>query len=104
MGYLLGAVHCHSWYVSLSTSFHKKDVLTQNILVSTFVCVGVVNFQMTSIDNVCDPRQKDKFTCPGIYTFFTASVLWGTLGPKKMFGSGAIYNGLLYCFLIGAGK
>lgn len=58
---------------------------------------------MTGIPNVCDPQQKDKFTCPGINTFFTASVLWGTLGPKKMFGAGAIYNGLLYCFLIGAG-
>lgn len=72
--------------------------------VSTFVCVGVLNFQMTGIPNVCEPTQKDKFTCPSINTFFTASVLWGTLGPKKMFGGGAIYNSLLYCFLIGAGE
>lgn len=70
--------------------------------VSTFVCVGVVNFQLTGIPNVCDPQQKDKFVCPGTNTFFTASVLWGTLGPKKMYGVGAIYNPLLYCFLIGA--
>ncbi|KAJ7237660.1 hypothetical protein C8J57DRAFT_1529212 [Mycena rebaudengoi] len=36
-----------------------------------------------------------------INSFFTASVLWGTLGPKRMFGAGGIYNGLLYCFHIG---
>ncbi|KAJ7238969.1 OPT oligopeptide transporter protein-domain-containing protein [Mycena rebaudengoi] len=36
-----------------------------------------------------------------INSFFTASVLWGTLGPKRMFGAGGIYNGLLYCFPIG---
>jgi OPT family oligopeptide transporter len=69
--------------------------------VSTFVAIAVLNFQMTGIDNVCDPHQKDRFTCPGVNTFFTASVLWGTLGPKRMFGTGAIYNGLIWCFLIG---
>ncbi|KAK0448152.1 OPT-domain-containing protein [Armillaria borealis] len=70
-------------------------------LVSTFVCVGILNFQMTQIPDVCSSTQKDRFTCPGTNTFFTASVLWGTLGPSRMFGSGAIYNPLIWCFLIG---
>ncbi|KAJ6628594.1 OPT-domain-containing protein [Mycena sp. CBHHK59/15] len=71
-------------------------------LVSSFVCIAILNFQMTKIADVCSPDQIDHFTCPGINTFFTASVLWGTLGPKRMFGAGGIYNSLLYCFLIGA--
>ncbi|KAJ7478906.1 OPT-domain-containing protein [Mycena latifolia] len=71
-------------------------------VVSSFVCIAILNFQMTQIDGVCTPHQVDHFICPGINTFFTASVLWGTLGPKRMFGAGGIYNGLLYCFLIGA--
>ncbi|KAJ7484142.1 OPT-domain-containing protein [Mycena latifolia] len=71
-------------------------------VISSFVCVGILNFQMTKIAGVCTPDQVDHFTCPGIQTFFTASVLWGTLGPKRMFGSGGLYNGLLWCFLIGA--
>ena len=91
----------HYTHMAPWITFAVQSVAT---IVSTLVCVGVLNFQMTGIPNVCDPAQKDKFTCPGINTFFTASVLWGTLGPKKMFGSGAIYNGLLYCFLIGAGE
>ncbi|KAJ6616612.1 OPT-domain-containing protein [Mycena sp. CBHHK59/15] len=70
--------------------------------VSSFVCIAILNFQMTKIDGVCTPHQIDHFTCPGINTFFTASVLWGTLGPKRMFGAGGIYNGLLWCFLLGA--
>ncbi|KAJ7083916.1 OPT-domain-containing protein [Mycena crocata] len=70
--------------------------------VSSFVCIAILNFQMTQIPEVCTPHQADHFICPGINTFFTASVLWGTLGPKRMFGAGGIYNGLLYCFLIGA--
>ncbi|KAJ6623242.1 OPT oligopeptide transporter protein-domain-containing protein [Mycena sp. CBHHK59/15] len=48
------------------------------------------------------PASDQPFYLPGINTFFTASVLWGTLGPKRMFGVSGIYNGLLYCFFIGA--
>ncbi|KAJ7140663.1 OPT-domain-containing protein [Mycena epipterygia] len=71
-------------------------------IVSSFVCIAILNFQMTKISGVCTPHQIDHFSCPGINTFFTASVLWGTLGPKRMFGAGGIYNSLLYCFLLGA--
>ncbi|KAF7375383.1 OPT-domain-containing protein [Mycena sanguinolenta] len=71
-------------------------------VISTFVCTGILNFQMTQIPGVCTPDQPNHFICPGVNTFFTASVLWGTLGPKRMFGPGGIYNGLLWCFLIGA--
>ena len=69
--------------------------------VSTFVTVGIMNYQM-SIPDVCDPQNKLRFYCLGLNTFFTASVLWGTLGPIKMFGAKAMYNGLVWCFLIGA--
>ncbi|KAF7346900.1 OPT-domain-containing protein [Mycena venus] len=71
-------------------------------IISSFVCTAILNFQMTKIPEVCTSHQINHFTCPGINTFFTASVLWGTLGPKRMFGAGGIYNSLLYCFLIGA--
>jgi hypothetical protein len=42
------------------------------------------------------------FFCPLDPTFIVDSVPWGILGPKKMFGPGAIYNGLLWCFPLGA--
>jgi OPT family oligopeptide transporter len=71
-------------------------------LVSSFVYTAILNYQMTKIPDVCTSTQKGHFTCPGPNTAFTASVLWGTLGPKKMFGAGAIYNGLLWYFLAGA--
>ena len=70
-------------------------------LVSTFVCTGVLNFQINQIEGVCEPDQPNHFTCPGINTFFTASVLWGTLGPKKMFGKGGQYTALLVGFPVG---
>ena len=87
-------VHIPPW-----VTFNCQMVAT---VVSTFVCTAVLNYQMTQIPNVCTPNQKGRFTCPNINTFFTGSLFLGTLGPKKMFGPGAIYSPLLWCFLIGA--
>ncbi len=70
-------------------------------IVSTLVCVGILNFQMNQIPGVCTKNQPDHYTCPGINTFFTASVLWGTIGPKKVFGSGGQYTALLIGWPIG---
>jgi|SRR3569833_497031 len=69
-------------------------------LVSTFVCTGVLNFQM-SIPDVCTNKAPNKFTCPHVNSFFTASVLWGTIGPRKAFGEGGMYSLLLLGFPLG---
>ncbi|ORY63916.1 OPT oligopeptide transporter protein-domain-containing protein [Pseudomassariella vexata] len=69
--------------------------------ISTFVCVGVLNFQMNQIPGVCTVDAPNRFTCPGINTFFTASVLWGTVGPVKVFGKGGLYTPLLVGFPLG---
>ncbi|RKO87969.1 OPT oligopeptide transporter protein-domain-containing protein, partial [Blyttiomyces helicus] len=34
--------------------------------------------------------------------FYTASLIWGAVGPARMFGPGSLYYPLLYFFLIGA--
>ncbi|KAJ7289582.1 OPT oligopeptide transporter protein-domain-containing protein [Mycena rebaudengoi] len=62
-------------------------------VISTFICTAILNFQITKIPDVCTPHQADHFTCPGVNTFFTASVLWGALGPKRMFGWAASTTG-----------
>ena len=43
-----------------------------------------------------------KFLCPGINTFFTASVLWGSIGPEKVFGHSGQYKLLLWGWFFGA--
>ncbi|KAK2048969.1 OPT oligopeptide transporter [Colletotrichum somersetense] len=69
-------------------------------LISTFVCTGVMNFQV-NIPNVCTSSAPMRFLCPGPNTFFTASILWGTIGPIKVFGHQGQYNYLLLGFPIG---
>jgi OPT family oligopeptide transporter len=68
--------------------------------ISTLICTGVLNFQI-NIENVCTENAPMRFYCPGPNTFFTASVLWGTIGPLKVFGKDGQYNWLLMGFPIG---
>ncbi|EAA32547.2 hypothetical protein GE21DRAFT_5522 [Neurospora crassa] len=69
-------------------------------LISTFICTGVLNFQV-NIENICQTNAPMRFFCPGINTFFTAAVLWGTIGPVKVFGIHGQYKWLLLGFPIG---
>ncbi|KKA27173.1 hypothetical protein TD95_004305 [Thielaviopsis punctulata] len=69
-------------------------------LISTFICVGVLQYQI-NIDKVCTADAPFRFTCPGINTFFTAAVLWGTVGPRKIWGKGGQYVATLLGFPLG---
>lgn len=70
--------------------------------VSCFVQVFVLNFALNNIEGVCTKEQKQHFTCPGAKVFFSASVIWGLLGPQRIFSPGQIYSVLLIMFPIGA--
>ncbi|KAL4947343.1 OPT oligopeptide transporter protein-domain-containing protein [Aspergillus filifer] len=70
-------------------------------IVSALVCTGVMNFQITRIPDMCSPDQRDKFTCPNLQSYFTAAVLFGSLGARRVFGAGAQYTALLAAFPAG---
>lgn len=69
-------------------------------MISTFICTAVMNFQV-NIEGVCSENPPMRFYCPGPNTFFTASVLWGTIGPLKVFGHNGQYGTLLLGFPLG---
>ncbi|CAM4839180.1 unnamed protein product [Rotaria magnacalcarata] len=74
-------------------------------LVGTIIA-GIINYAtadylMTTIPNICTERNL-RWTCPNANTFYSASIIWGAIGPVKMFGKGSTYSSLLYAFLIGA--
>lgn len=80
-----------------------RAIFKGQIISTIFQClvsIGVVNWQISNIDGLCTSTQDQKFTCPGPNTFFSASVLWGVIGPKKVFNG--LYPILQWCFLIGA--
>jgi OPT family oligopeptide transporter len=58
------------------------------------------NYQ--NIKDMCAPDQSDHFICPSTEVFGTASVIWGLIGPGRIFSPGHIYSVLVFFFLIGA--
>lgn len=70
-----------------------------SVFINVFVALGILNFQLTGISDYCDPLNKQRFSCPTARTFYSSSVIWGVIGPKRVFDG--LYPILKYCFLIG---
>lgn len=47
-------------------------------------------------------EQPAKFSCPNGRAFFSSSIVWGVIGPSRMFGSGSIYQYFNVFWAIGA--
>ncbi|KAK9382761.1 OPT oligopeptide transporter protein-domain-containing protein [Kockiozyma suomiensis] len=69
------------------------------VFIQCCVTIGVVQFSMTSIDNFCSLTQVDKFTCTFPHQLYSQTIMYGIVGPQRMFFS--LYPVLKYCFLIG---
>ncbi|XP_014500748.1 oligopeptide transporter 2 [Vigna radiata var. radiata] len=74
-------------------------------LIAGTVDVGVAWWLLGSIKNICKQDllpENSPWTCPGDHVFFDASVIWGLVGPRRIFGSLGKYQKLNWFFLIGA--
>ena len=59
---------------------------------------------LTSIKNICDTSllpDGSPWTCPGDDVFYNASIIWGVIGPLRMFTKYGVYKEMNYFFLIG---
>ncbi|RMZ89737.1 hypothetical protein DV736_g3039, partial [Chaetothyriales sp. CBS 134916] len=66
-----------------------------------FVQIAVMNWTLGTIPDVCTALQKNNFTCPNGRTFFSSSIVWGLIGPRRMFGKGSIYVSFNWFWLLG---
>jgi len=74
-------------------------------LVSGIVNLAVAWWMLASIENICDVESlnpNSPWTCPKFRVTFDASVIWGLIGPQRLFGRGGLYRNLVWLFLIGA--
>ncbi|KAL4962586.1 small oligopeptide transporter, OPT family [Aspergillus stella-maris] len=69
---------------------------------SSIVQICVMNWALGSIADVCSLDQPNRYTCPNGRVFFNASVIWGTIGPARMFSPGQMYSSLHWFWLAGA--
>jgi len=67
--------------------------------------IGVAWWLLDSVKNICNKDllpEGSPWTCPNDRVFFDASVIWGLVGPKRIFGSLGEYSTLNWFFLGGA--
>lgn len=57
-------------------------------VISVFVVVLVQQWMFGNIPDLCSPEQKDHFICPSTSVFATAALMWGGIGPRRLFSVG----------------
>ncbi|CAI7619675.1 unnamed protein product [Penicillium crustosum] len=70
-------------------------------LIGAIVQCGVTVFMITRIEGVCTPEAEGNFICPHGKVTYSSSLIWGAVGPGRLFSSGEIYSNLLWFFLVG---
>ena len=71
-------------------------------VVSVVVSVAVQSWMFTNIPDLCTPDQPAHLTCPSTSVFATAAIVWGGIGPARLFSPGTLYYPITFFFLIGA--
>ncbi|XP_077223008.1 oligopeptide transporter 5-like [Tasmannia lanceolata] len=60
---------------------------------------------LTSVPNICDQSKLPKgspWTCASYNTFYDSTLVWGVMGPGKMFAPHGQYSKMYYFFIFGA--
>ena len=58
-------------------------------VITSIWAVFIQQWMLNNIEDICTPHQKQGFICPGSTTFATASILFGAVGPQRLFSPGA---------------
>ncbi|KAF9575926.1 hypothetical protein EC968_000887 [Mortierella alpina] len=72
-------------------------------VISCVINLGTATWLINTRPHVCTP-QGYPFTCRSTKTFYSASIIWGAIGPARVFGNkdGALYSTVQWGFLVGA--
>ncbi|KIO28855.1 hypothetical protein M407DRAFT_21934 [Tulasnella calospora MUT 4182] len=76
--------------------------LVVGVFVSTVFQIGVKQLIFEGVEDVCEPGQSARLVCAHSQVFYTASIVWGLIGPKRQFGKGGVYYGPIYAVIAGA--
>lgn len=74
-------------------------------IISVVVYTGTAWWLMGTIPDLCDASKlptDSPWLCPMDNVFYDASVIWGLLGPRRIFGDQGVYGKVNYFFLGGA--
>ncbi|KAM1005343.1 hypothetical protein ACFX13_005472 [Malus domestica] len=108
----ISTVHALSFLSDLKLGHYMKipprcmyTVQLVGTLVAGIVNLAVAWWMLENIENICDVESRNPnspWTCPKYRVTFDASVIWGLIGPRRLFGPGGLYRNLMWLFLVGA--
>ncbi|SCV67274.1 BQ2448_5920 [Microbotryum intermedium] len=81
---------------------HYMKVQVVAVFVTCLAQVGVKRWLVANVEDFCQRGQSALLVCPTTRTFYSASIIWGAIGPSRLFGPGKQYGPLLFCGLAGA--
>ncbi|KAE8810434.1 Oligopeptide transporter 4 [Hordeum vulgare] len=92
-------------YMSMNqaVSFLRPRLFVGTV-VASMVNTVVAWWLLTTVPYICEKGQLPEgspWTCPGDHVFFDASVIWGLVGPRRIFGPLGYYSALNWFFLFG---
>ncbi|KAK9460482.1 OPT oligopeptide transporter protein-domain-containing protein [Lipomyces oligophaga] len=68
-------------------------------IIQTFITIAAYNVVTQSFSDLCASDQANKFVCPFPNALYTATLVWGVVGPKRIFNT--LYPMLKWAFFIG---
>ncbi|KAK9460479.1 OPT oligopeptide transporter protein-domain-containing protein [Lipomyces oligophaga] len=68
-------------------------------MIQTFITIAAYNVLVDSMDDLCSDDQPNNYICPFANALYTATLVWGVVGPKRIFNT--LYPMLKWAFLIG---
>ncbi|KAL5816796.1 hypothetical protein ACOSQ3_025174 [Xanthoceras sorbifolium] len=72
-------------------------------VIACFVYLGTAWWLMETIPDICETTASNSvWTCPSDRVFYDASVIWGLIGPRRIFGDLGTYEAINWFFLAGA--
>lgn len=90
-------------YFLMITSSHAFAFQFLGTIIAGTINLSVAWWLLNTVDNICQPNisPNSPWTCPNSHVFFDASVIWGLVGPRRIFGTLGNYSALNWFFLGG---
>ena len=88
----------HYMKIAPRTLFFAQGLAT---ILGALTQVGVTLWMFGNVEDICAQDQPNGFSCPNGRTVWASSVVWGLVGPARLYSVGKIYSSLLHFFWIG---
>jgi len=79
---------------------HMFIAQTVGTVLASLMNLATAYLMFELVPGIC--QQSGTWSCSSANVFYSASVIWGVVGPAKMFGPGTLYHSLMWWFIIGA--